>query len=68
MQKSIEDINWLSYIIVIILTIFVTSILTENSVIDRLIHSCQEGIQFRGGRFILKQKNYQFVDMTNKPE
>lgn len=47
------EINWLSYIIVIVITTFIVAIISENVVIDRLQMS--EGVQIVAGRCRLRQ-------------
>lgn len=45
-------VNWISYIIVIILTALFVSIITENIVIKRIANT--EGVQFIAGKCRLK--------------
>ena len=47
------EINWLSYMVVIVITTFIVSIITENIVIKRM--QCSEGVNIVGGKCILKQ-------------
>ncbi len=47
------EINWLSYIVVIVITTFIVSIITENIVIKRLQFS--EGVEIIAGKCRLKQ-------------
>ena len=46
------EINWLSYIIVIVITTFIVAIITENVVIDRFQMS--EGVYIMAGRCRLR--------------
>jgi hypothetical protein len=47
------EVNWLSYMVVIVITTFIVSIITENIVIKRM--QCSEGVNIVGGKCILKQ-------------
>jgi len=48
-----EDINWFSYLFVIIITTFIVSIITEKIVINRL--KLSEGVDIIAGRCRLKK-------------
>jgi hypothetical protein len=46
-------INWLSYVVVIVITTFIVSIITENVVMDRVV--LDRGVQMVAGRCRLKE-------------
>ncbi len=47
-----DNPNWLSYIVIVVITAIISSIITENSVIKRL--QLGEGVVYKNGRCILK--------------
>lgn len=54
-----ESGSFISYVVVIFITVVIVSIITENSVISRI--QCSEGVQFVGGKCRLKQ-GYSKID------
>jgi hypothetical protein len=57
------DINWLSYAVVVVITTFIVSIITENIVIKRI--QCSEGVNIIAGKCMLKQ-GYVSAELYNK--
>ena len=55
-------INWLSYVVVIVITTFIVSIITENVVMDRI--GLDDGIMVAAGRCRLK-KGYGRLSIPN---
>ena len=58
------EINWLSYIIIIIFTALFTSILTEHAVIKRIKYS--EGVDYIAGKCRLKNGYGPINDKTKE--
>jgi hypothetical protein len=59
-----SETNWLSYIVIIMITTFIVSVMTENSVIRRI--QTAEGIWFRDGMCRLRP-GYGLLPGTNRP-
>lgn len=57
------EINWLSYAIVVVITTFIVSIITENIVVKRI--QCSEGVNIIAGKCMLKQ-GYVSAESYNK--
>jgi membrane-bound acyltransferase YfiQ involved in biofilm formation len=47
------EVNWIGYAIVVVITTFIVSIITENIVIKRI--QCSEGVNIIAGKCMLKQ-------------